>query len=1030
MVRPELPLRLTEAIAAKRVILFVGAGISMPAPAGLPSWTEFNSSVLACIKYRARRILPLTSHGALDRITLDRDVPVSLFSELIVRNFSAQTYFPILSVLRGAQPNTHHRAIARLLATGRISTVITTNFDTLIETACHQAGISLEVLAESSSFEYAPLQSETSRLLKIHGTATDAGSLVDTIGQKIRGLPPATRAALYRLFASHHLLFLGFSGADLAYDPDYLPLQANRAGGHGFTWVHRPTSERPPVQVGTNDHVLAAELNALFTFLNIGPDNTVPTHPSISPQPLTEAIHEALAKIEEADLSCAGICLALLLETRQLEAAKVVEEALANPLMDALMKPRIGAPIFGLMLQLARGQLLAQDWKQARWWAERIIHLITTQAASKPLLRLDCGHMASAHHLLSLGWRHDDQQLNKDERSRRALQMAHTCASLAGDEQFLASLQLDCARWETDPAQALQRLRPAARIAARTGSIALMTEFAAEEVTQLLAAGEYDAAQEALEQARRWDQLAADPVVRWRFALLRIELHLRRGQPDTGWALFHKLSSDTANIPTLRAGNITLAPRLFRHAPSVFPALHSWAESQGDAPIVEAFAHLIARHAAGEPPFRPTFLPRADGSDAGVVGIRKELLWAEFLHMEENAMRALLRLCSHLHDTGQIEQLADLGLAAKNRARSLGISLAEATAGNYIGIGLEWQGRLAESDAAFREAVALMRPAEDALEGVLCSNWVRALARLDRMEEAFERLDQARAAFRRGRSPLMLHPVASQARLLARTGRPADGIELLQSQIPIVAEFAGRDAAVGLQKLRDQIAAGMVTPSTPIVMVVHAHSFQPPRWPEDRIWIESFPPGLEAARLHAALALSACAAGAVSDALRLNQTAIHHYNDLARSDGVAECMHNEAAFHARRRAWVEAAAAQQAAIPLGVDGLSSADNIQQWCSLAGYQFNAGQYSHAVASARHALDLNRNRPVDLESVRTHGVLVQSLMKLNRPAEVAAALPAALAAVEAFDNPLRQKLLAELHNTARIIKPIIETGKPDL
>src|SRR5258708_743459 len=142
-------------------------------------------------------------------------------------------------VLDSDRPNANHRALATLARTGACRAIVTTNFDTLIERACTDANVPVEVFATPDDFRRSVPPAFA--LYKIHGTATRTTSLVDTVSQKLRGLSFPVRARLTAVFNTHHVLVIGFSGADLAFDPDYLGLTSVAAGGaSGLTWIAGP----------------------------------------------------------------------------------------------------------------------------------------------------------------------------------------------------------------------------------------------------------------------------------------------------------------------------------------------------------------------------------------------------------------------------------------------------------------------------------------------------------------------------------------------------------------------------------------------------------------------------------------------------------------------------------------------------------------------------------------------------------------------------------------------------------------------
>lgn len=128
----EVATRLLEAIAANRLLVLCGAGLSMAAPSNLPS-----AAVVArtCADaYLARIGTPLEADIRTDiaRMSLHfRDVGR-------FENFFISELVP-WAKLKGP-PNGGHEAIADLLACGALAGASTTNFDFLVEAAAGQLG--------------------------------------------------------------------------------------------------------------------------------------------------------------------------------------------------------------------------------------------------------------------------------------------------------------------------------------------------------------------------------------------------------------------------------------------------------------------------------------------------------------------------------------------------------------------------------------------------------------------------------------------------------------------------------------------------------------------------------------------------------------------------------------------------------------------------------------------------------------------------------------------------------------------------
>ena len=197
----------------------------------------------------------------LARPVLERRVAGRLPPEYqaeIVASWCPDTYFEVLRCLDGGAPNRVHLSLAALARSGRLGAIVTTNFDRVTEAAFDRLGVPLEVCSGAADFER--LAAHPDRigrgpclLLKIHGSVEDPATLVDTLAQRKRGFAPAVVDSLRRLLVHAHWLFLGWSGADLEAEADYLGLVAERDVAPGFTWLLRPGEAPLPAVQRTVD---------------------------------------------------------------------------------------------------------------------------------------------------------------------------------------------------------------------------------------------------------------------------------------------------------------------------------------------------------------------------------------------------------------------------------------------------------------------------------------------------------------------------------------------------------------------------------------------------------------------------------------------------------------------------------------------------------------------------------------------------------------------------------------------------------
>jgi tetratricopeptide (TPR) repeat protein len=243
--------------AERGIVVFCGAGVSMVAPACLPSWWQMNAEVVHAL---SRQIEPFCgAERARDwaqQINIRREsgrFPPEFQAELIARRYGA-SYFKVLQCLDGREPNVVHFALAALARSGHVRAVVTSNFDRLLEVAFEKSGVPLDVCYSTAHFarlasELEAPSSEPPRcqLLKLHGSVDDHLTLVDTLAQRMRGLPPEICTCLRQLLRSHYWLFLGYSGRDLEGNPQYLCLQSELSRAVGFSWMVRDSAVDEPI---------------------------------------------------------------------------------------------------------------------------------------------------------------------------------------------------------------------------------------------------------------------------------------------------------------------------------------------------------------------------------------------------------------------------------------------------------------------------------------------------------------------------------------------------------------------------------------------------------------------------------------------------------------------------------------------------------------------------------------------------------------------------------------------------------------
>lgn len=312
--------RTADIWSERGLVVLCGAGVSIPPPSGVPSWWGFNEAVLRGVK---RKLLdgmnpPADVRAAIEGLDL-AELGVTRFSQHVHDAFSGESWFALLRVLDGTDPNAVHRSLAALAADGILRMVVTTNFDTLLERAFRDAGVALEIAVGPDGGQLLPFDphDRTCRVVKVHGTVTTGATMVDLANQKARGLDPALRALLGQAFAAHAVLVLGFSGADLDLGADYLGLLGAAPRTPWLRWLVRPGTRPHPraeqvlAAVGGRGRFVEGDLPSALAELGV-PLVELATQAGPPATGLDEVVGDWLSHPAFGAMSC-GVLLARLL---------------------------------------------------------------------------------------------------------------------------------------------------------------------------------------------------------------------------------------------------------------------------------------------------------------------------------------------------------------------------------------------------------------------------------------------------------------------------------------------------------------------------------------------------------------------------------------------------------------------------------------------------------------------------------------------------------------------------------------------
>jgi SIR2-like domain len=192
----------TASLRPDEVFVFVGAGASLSPPAGLPLFDWLRDEILRQLELDA--YVAGSARADPAKVVVARGLaPEPLMLDLTLAGIDVAGW--LSAVLGGGRPNAAHQVLAALANAG--AKIWTVNFDTLIE----QSNPHIVVVA----WPQAPSASDS--LVKAHGSL--GGSLIVAADQVLAGLPEAWRTRLADDVVDKTVIFLGYSGRDLDFQP-------------------------------------------------------------------------------------------------------------------------------------------------------------------------------------------------------------------------------------------------------------------------------------------------------------------------------------------------------------------------------------------------------------------------------------------------------------------------------------------------------------------------------------------------------------------------------------------------------------------------------------------------------------------------------------------------------------------------------------------------------------------------------------------------------------------------------------------
>jgi len=1011
-VDPGLPAPLISAVRDKNLLVVCGAGVSMAAPSNLPSWWGFNNALFEGLRAEAAKVLPDLADALMAR-PLEGRVPVSAFSELVVSTFAGNGYFPLLTALEGARPNANHFALAVLAREGVVADIVSFNFDTLIEQAFRSEKTPLRVMVRPGDYDQPQSWGGGARLHKVHGSVTDAATLIDTVTQKLKGMDVGRRARLRDVFSRRHVLFLGFSGADFDFGSDYLPMSANAEGGFGFTWLHRGAS-LPALADRFTDRAGAFVSGDLPAFLSrLGLEIALsPVAMSTTAHLLEERVQAWVSDPTVGPWASAAFMHAFAEKQQDEALLSALSSSLETAVRNALIAGQADMGMGGCVRRLALHAMHRGEFARALAWSaqelqfhEAIWKMVTKNdtVAPWPEVRLEYLRNTASVYVNMAKALINGTAPDRLTRAKTLLLEANARARGARDRRLLALIQFNLAvHIETRPDASLMALRAAQAAAREVGAGRTLVEAAFIECWTLIGLSELDLAGEVLKTIRPLLRVVGEAGEIWKAALYQAFIYARRGNFEAAMVTCEAVGQNDPVGGGARPLIVQQIRSLFSGHPDLHVRLSTLLVDLGDLDPIVIEAHVpFALMASGD-----------ETEDA----VRRIIAEAEYQQRHETLAKAFERLARLKHACRTWARLGDVAIAFQRAAERAGAQDSLIVAHQYRGIASEMLGDLGAALSSFTAAVRL---SEDT---GLCPGTQRAnlagviwrLGELDRAEMLYcQAQDEIYAA--RDWSQLATATI-NFGRKLVEVGRAAEAAAMVRATAARPGLAGETDLCAAMERMALLWANGGREPA------------------EAEITID--PDDLTAARAHANtaeafgnLAIAEIEAGETDAALDHIEAAKRLYVEAGNVLGQARCEGNLAQLHAHREAWDAAIAAQRRSVALR-DGVGDGEELLlAESNLAFYLLNAGHAEEALDTARLAVRRVPAGSAAWPYAVARWVMAIAALELGRFSESRQAIPAAIAALRVQRRPEREPLIEQLRTVVIEIDQVLTEAAPD-
>jgi len=962
-----LPQQIARAAETGRLMVLAGAGISKDAPSRLPDWMGFNRSILDAIRGTALELLP-DCGDAIAKLDI-ASIPVAAFSDAIVGTFAGDSYFPVLRVLESHAPNRNHEALAELARRRGLAAIFTTNFDTLIEQAFAARGIELRLFVDRSDFTGIRVAPPCA-LFKLHGSVRQTTTLIDTVTQKLRGLPSYVRHALANLDPAFPLLVIGFSGTDLEFDDDYIPLL-----GHGrhVTWVvnpGRPASAHVRAKVeeigGT---IIEAALPQVFAEVGIVQPEPPEMEADEDADAAIRGVIDAWVRLEHiGPLTCAAVCAELLHAIGEDTAARSIAAKLDAMLREAKELPLTAGKVFRVLGSLA---VDGGDTDGAIFWWQReygfydALYALATPGMTAAASSERTHNQAAALVNLGVALR----QKKELEPARQMLDRARAGAIEIASPYLLARIELNLGVIADDAGAdsdvVLAHARNSARHAADAGHALALTEAHLLAARMLLPLGEYHAAEQELDAARAVVELNSDRAYRIEIARCRAELAARRGAEAEALAEFQRAYGLCGERERARKAVISSAALSLAH----FAQARPWLASVLDAEL-DGW------------PEQPLFLaeqPRGVRPD-----IRQALMVAEYRQDATTRAHLLVLLLREDAVYQRPRRMRDVASALLDASQKSG-GLFAWDAWNGLGIAGDQLGELDEAMEAYRHAIAAAPAPRD--RALTTLNLALIVSRQGTAGEA-------EALFLDAQKELESGPAGDRTRLYMNWAR-----HRLRTDQEGALELArkGREAAATVDHPGARIAADLLI--------------------EEIEGAPSAPPAEDSAPDLGDAGLKLLEDGKTQEARPLIEKAMALYQADGDELGVSRCLNNLADCASAERRIPEAIGLSTRALEIRHRLGDVAGEALTRATLAWWLIETGEAEAALDHARRARLLLQGRRVSRVTAMAEGAFAVALGLVGRGIEARTSAKRAMTLIAASDDP-------SLRGLEKLLQPLAE------